>query len=56
MQLEKQTICPKVKLLYFLKLLAYGSSPSAFQDYFQMGLTTVHKAFIEFTRIISSSK
>ena len=53
---RKQTICPKAKLLYCLKLLAYGCSPSAFQDYFQMGLTMIWKAFVEFTKIISTSK
>ena len=52
----QQTICPKAKLLYCLKLLAYGCSPSAFQDYFQMGLTTIWKAFVEFTRIIATSE
>ena len=52
----KQTICLKAKLLYCLKLLAYDCSPSAFQDYFQMGLTTIWKAFVEFTRIIATSK
>ena len=52
----KQTICLMAKLLYCLKLLAYGFSPSAFQDYFQMGLTMIWKAFVEFTRIVSTSE
>jgi hypothetical protein len=33
-------ICPQVKLLMGLKVMAYGVSPSAFQDYFQMGEAT----------------
>lgn len=36
----RRPICPKVKILMGLKLLAYGVSPSAFQDYLQMGETT----------------
>ena len=46
----KQDICIKVKLL------AYGCSPLAFQDFFQMVLLTIHVAFIDFSRIITSRK
>ena len=53
---RKQTICPKVKLLYCLKLLAYGCSPYDFQDLFQIGLMMIHKAFLEFARMITSSE
>jgi hypothetical protein len=37
---KRKSICPKVKILMCLKCLAYGVSPSAFQDYFQMGEST----------------
>ena len=33
-------ICPEAKVMMALKQLAYGTSPSAFLDYFQMGETT----------------
>ena len=51
---KKEGICPKVKLLMALKLIAYGCSPSAFQDYFQMGETTANKCLRLFADIISS--
>ena len=51
---KKDGICPKVKILMALKLLAYGCSPSAFQDYFQMGESTANKCLKYFTDIISS--
>jgi hypothetical protein len=38
----KESICPKVEFLMALKMLCYGVSPAAFQDYFQMGLLTAH--------------
>jgi hypothetical protein len=41
----RRVICPKVKLLMALKQLAYGVSPSAFRDYFQMGETTGRACF-----------
>jgi hypothetical protein len=37
---KRQAICPKVKLLMALKCLAFGVSPVAFIDYFQMGEST----------------
>ena len=52
---RKEGICLNVKLLMALKLLAYGCSPSAFQDYFQMGESTANKCLRVFTDIISSN-
>jgi hypothetical protein len=37
-----------------LKILAFGSSPSAFIDYFQMGLTTARKCLIHLTRFLAN--
>jgi hypothetical protein len=34
----QKLICPNVKILCALKQLAYGISPHAFLDYFQMGV------------------
>ena len=50
--LGKAAICPKVKILMALKLLAYGCSPSAFHDYFQMGLSTGRLCLKLFCRVI----
>jgi len=50
----KRGICPKAKLLMGLKILAFGSSPSAFIDYFQMGLTTGRKCLIHLTRFLAN--
>jgi hypothetical protein len=50
----KVCICPKVKLLMALKILAYGVAPTAFQDYFQMGITTAHVCLKKFCKIISN--
>jgi hypothetical protein len=49
-------ICPKVKLLMGIKCLAYGVSPAAFQDYFQMGETTARSCVKTFTSILSQSQ
>jgi hypothetical protein len=49
------SIDPAVKILFCLNIMAYGVSPSAFQDYFQMGLTTARECFIKFTDLMSSS-
>jgi hypothetical protein len=38
----KLSICPKAKILIALKILGFGVSPAAFQDYFQMGISTAH--------------
>ena len=50
----KRGICPKAKLLMGLKILAFGCSPSAFIDYFQMGLTTGRKCLIHLTRFLAN--
>ena len=49
----QESICPKVKFLMALKMLAYGVSPAAFQDYFQTGLSTAHDCLKSFCRIIA---
>ena len=49
----KTAICPKVKILVALKLVAYGVSPSAFQDYFQMGLSTAHECLKRFSFVMA---
>jgi Plant transposon protein len=54
--LGKRSICPKVKFLMALKLLCYGVSPSAFQDYFQMGISTAHECLKKFCSIISKDE
>ena len=54
--LGKPSICPKVKFLMALKLLCYGVSPSAFQDYFQMGISTAHECLKKFCSIIASNE
>ena len=51
---NKRGICPKVKLLMALKQLAYGVSPSAFQDYFQMGETTGRECLKRFAVAVST--
>jgi len=51
----KESICPKVKFLMALKMLAYGVSPAAFQDYFQMGLSTAHECLKSFCHIIANN-
>ena len=47
------SICHKVKFLMALKLVCYGASPTAFQDYFQMGKSTAHDCLKHFASIIS---
>jgi hypothetical protein len=51
----RRSICPKVKLLMGLKLLAYGVSASAFVDYFQMGVSTGRLCFQKLCQSISGS-
>jgi hypothetical protein len=53
--LGHMSIDPAVKILFCLKIMAYGFSPSAFQDYFQMGLTTARECCIKFTDLMSIS-
>ena len=52
--LGKIGICSKVKILMGLKLMAYGRSPSAFMDYFQMGETTARQCLLRLCTILSS--
>jgi len=49
-------ICPEVKLLLALKQLAFGVSPVAFLDRFQMGETAGRDCLKCFCRVISSSE
>jgi hypothetical protein len=37
-----------VKILITLETIAYGTTPHAFLDYFQMGETTTRQCFIHF--------
>ncbi|MCU0336748.1 MAG: transposase, partial [Sediminibacterium sp.] len=50
---KKRSICPKVKILMALKCLAFGVSPSAFIDYFQMGYTTGRECIKHFCKVVS---
>jgi hypothetical protein len=52
----KASIAPHVKVLMGLKLLAYGVSPSAFLDYFQMGESTARSCMKELAKVISHSE
>lgn len=49
---KQPNIDPKAKLLIALKTLAYGVSPTAFLDYFQMGDTTACECLIKFCQCI----
>jgi hypothetical protein len=51
----KKTICPNVKILCALKQLAYGISPHAFLDYFQMGESTARACLLRFAQCITTS-
>ena len=48
-------INPKAKLLLCLKVLAFGVSPMAFLDFFQMGERTALDALGKFCQIITTS-
>jgi hypothetical protein len=50
----KKTICPDVKIMMALKILAYGTTPHAFLDYFQMGESTARQCLIRFANAISN--
>jgi Plant transposon protein len=50
----EQCMHPEVKVLMALKVLAYGVSPSAFMDYFQMSDTTGRKCLKDFCSIIGN--
>ena len=52
--LGKRGICPNVKFLMGLKLMAYGCSPSAFMDYFQMGETAARQCLLRLCTVLSS--
>ena len=47
-------IAPVAKVLMAVKLVAYGCSPSAFVDYFQMSHSTARQCLLKFCRIVSS--
>jgi hypothetical protein len=49
-------IDPKAKLLIVLKVLAYGTAPMAFLDFFQMGDKTAHKAIKTFCKCVHRSE
>ncbi len=51
----KVCICPKVKMLMVLKILAYGVFPTAFQDNFQMGITIALTCLKIFCKITSNN-
>jgi hypothetical protein len=51
----KTTICADAKILCALKQLAFGTSPYAFLDYFQMGEATARQSLLRFARAISNS-
>ena len=53
---KRRSICPKVKVLMGLKLLAYGVSPSAFVDYFQMGISTGRECLKHLCFVISTDE
>ena len=47
-------IAPLAKVLMALKLVAYGCSPTAFLDYFQMSQSTAQQCLLKFCLIVSS--
>ena len=53
--LGKRSICPKVKLLMGLKLLAFGAAAPACIEYFRMGLTTARACFRTMIQCIAQS-
>jgi len=50
------TINPVTKILCVIKSLAFGTSPVAFRDYFQMGERTMYNSMQRFCRIISTDR
>jgi hypothetical protein len=52
----RYNIDPLVKVLMALKLVAYGCSPSAFQDYFQISETTARSCLLKFCPIVSQDE
>lgn len=49
-------IAPEAKILIALKQVAYGCSPNAFRDYFQMSEGTARQSLLKVSRIISSDE
>jgi len=49
--LHRQSICPYVKVLLCLKVLAFGVSPVAFIPYFRMGPSTATLCLQKFTKV-----
>ena len=47
-------ICPKVKILFALQLMAYGASASAFQSYFQIGESTANQCLERLSFVIAN--
>lgn len=52
--LGRTPIAPTAKILIALKMLAYGTSGSAFVDYFQMGKTTAQLCYMSLVRVVSN--
>ena len=52
----RYNIDPLVKVLMALKLIAYGCSPSAFQNYFQMSETTARICLVKFCQVVSQDE
>jgi hypothetical protein len=50
----KLSICPKAKILIDLKILGFGVSPAAFQDYFQTGILTAHMCLKRFCYLLAN--
>jgi hypothetical protein len=50
----KASIASHVKVLMGIKLMAYGVSPSAFQDYFQMGESTAMSCMKQLAFILAN--
>ncbi|KAI2489692.1 Ribosomal protein-like protein [Fragilaria crotonensis] len=50
----RYNISPVAKVLVAIKQLAYGCSPSAFMDYFQMSETLARRSLIKFSTIVST--
>jgi hypothetical protein len=48
------SICLKAKILIALKILGFGVSPAAFQDYFQMGILTTHMCLKQFYYLLAN--
>jgi hypothetical protein len=47
---------PLVKVRMAFKLIGYGCSARAFQDYFQMSITTACLCLLKFSRIVSTDE